>query len=72
MDDGHINEKIPESRPEFMYSEEQRVALELLLKEGDGAFKTQLKTDNTKDWEKSNTIPVGEILSGMSFFFLFL
>lgn len=56
MDDGHINEKIPESRPEFMYSEEQRVALELLLKEGDGAFKTQLKTDNTKDFLSAREI----------------
>ncbi|XP_076147568.1 protein FAM83F-like [Alosa pseudoharengus] len=56
MDDGHINDKIPESRPEFLYSEEQRVALELLLKEGDGAFKMQLKTENTKDFLSAREI----------------
>lgn len=50
MEDGNIKDNIPESRPEFVYSEEQRVALELLLKEGDGAFKMQLKTENKKDF----------------------
>uniref|UniRef100_A0A3Q3R787 Scaffolding anchor of CK1 domain-containing protein n=1 Tax=Monopterus albus TaxID=43700 RepID=A0A3Q3R787_MONAL len=50
MDDEHVNEKIQESRPEFYYSEEQRAALEQLLKNGDGAFKMRLKADNTKDF----------------------
>lgn len=50
MEDGHINDKIPESRPEFVYSEDQRVALELLLKEGDGAFKMLLKNEDKKDF----------------------
>uniref|UniRef100_UPI0037E7ECEE protein FAM83F n=1 Tax=Semicossyphus pulcher TaxID=241346 RepID=UPI0037E7ECEE len=50
MDDEHVNEKIPESRPEFYYSEEQRAALERLLRSGDGAFKMRLKEDNTKDF----------------------
>lgn len=50
MDDEHVNEKIPESRPEFYYSEEQRAALEQLLRNGDGAFKTRLKEDNIKDF----------------------
>ncbi|XP_026180324.1 protein FAM83F [Mastacembelus armatus] len=50
MDDEHVNEKIPESSPEFYYSEEQRAALEQLLKNGDGAFKMRLKEDNTKDF----------------------
>ncbi|KAM9346121.1 protein FAM83F [Symphorus nematophorus] len=50
MDDEHVNEKIPESRPEFYYSEEQRAALEQLLKNGDGAFKMRLKEDNIKDF----------------------
>ncbi|XP_030590793.1 protein FAM83F [Archocentrus centrarchus] len=50
MDDEHVNEKVPESRPEFYYSEEQRAALEQLLRNGDGAFKMRLQEDNTKDF----------------------
>ncbi|XP_028310056.1 protein FAM83F [Gouania willdenowi] len=50
MDDDHVNEKVPESRPEFYYSEEQRAALEKLLRGGDGAFKMRLKEDNIKDF----------------------
>lgn len=50
MDDEHVNVKIPESRPEFYYSEEQRAALEQLLRNGDGAFKMRLKEDSIKDF----------------------
>ncbi|KAI1884498.1 hypothetical protein AGOR_G00227000 [Albula goreensis] len=50
MDDEHVNEKIPESKPEFYYSEEQRAAVETLLKNGDGAFKMRLKEDKIKDF----------------------
>ncbi|XP_031588062.1 protein FAM83F [Oreochromis aureus] len=50
MDDEHVNEKVPESKPEFYYSEEQRAALEQLLRNGDGAFKMRLQEDNTKDF----------------------
>uniref|UniRef100_A0A3Q3XHJ6 Scaffolding anchor of CK1 domain-containing protein n=1 Tax=Mola mola TaxID=94237 RepID=A0A3Q3XHJ6_MOLML len=50
IDDQHVNEKIPESRPEFYYSEEQRAALEQLLRNGDGAFKMRLKEDNVRDF----------------------
>ncbi|XP_076839009.1 protein FAM83F-like [Brachyhypopomus gauderio] len=50
IDDENINVKIPESKPEFYYSEEQRAALEHLLKHGDGAFKMRLKEDNIKDF----------------------
>ncbi|KAI3359096.1 hypothetical protein L3Q82_002641 [Scortum barcoo] len=50
LDDEHVNEKIPESRPEFYYSEEQRAALERLLRSGDGAFKMRLREDNIKDF----------------------
>ncbi|XP_051802109.1 protein FAM83F [Acanthochromis polyacanthus] len=50
MEDGHIGAKVPETRPEFYYSEEQRVAIEELLRNGDGAFKTRLKEDNMKDF----------------------
>lgn len=50
MEDGHIGVKVPESRPEFYYSEEQRAAIEELLRNGDGAFKMRLKDDNMKDF----------------------
>ncbi|KAK2817418.1 hypothetical protein Q5P01_025609 [Channa striata] len=50
MEDGRIGAKVPETKPEFYYSEEQRVAVEELLKNGDGAFKTRLKEDNAKDF----------------------
>lgn len=50
MEDGRIGAKVPESKPEFYYSEEQRAAVEELLKNGDGAFKMRLKEDDTKDF----------------------
>ncbi|XP_068434754.1 protein FAM83F [Clinocottus analis] len=50
MDEEHVNEKVPESKPEFYYSEEQRAALEQLLRSGDGAFRTRLREDNAKDF----------------------
>ncbi|TRY87826.1 hypothetical protein DNTS_015727 [Danionella cerebrum] len=56
MDDEHVNVKIPESKPEFYYSEEQRAALEQLLKNGDGAFKMRLKEDNIKDFLSAREI----------------
>ncbi|XP_029293535.1 protein FAM83F [Cottoperca gobio] len=56
MDDEHVNEKIPETKPEFYYSEEQRAALEQLLRSGDGAFKMRLKEDNIKDFLSAREI----------------
>ncbi|XP_048100843.1 protein FAM83G-like [Alosa alosa] len=56
LDDDHVNEKIPESKPEFYYSEEQRAALEQLLKNGDEAFKLRLKKDNIKDFLSAREI----------------
>ncbi|RVE75852.1 hypothetical protein OJAV_G00002940 [Oryzias javanicus] len=50
LDDGRIGARIPESKPEFYYSEEQRVAIEELLKNGDGAFKTRLKDEKMTDF----------------------
>ncbi|TNM85362.1 hypothetical protein fugu_007633 [Takifugu bimaculatus] len=41
MEDGRIGTRIPDTKPEFFYSEEQRAAVEELLKNGDGAFKTR-------------------------------
>ncbi|KAL2101388.1 hypothetical protein ACEWY4_003149 [Coilia grayii] len=56
LNDEHVNEKIPDSKPEFYYSEEQRAALEQLLKNGDGAFKIRLKEDNIKDFLSAREI----------------
>lgn len=50
MEDGRIGTKIPDTKPEFLYSEEQRGAVEELLRNGDGAFKTRLQNDNMKDF----------------------
>lgn len=50
LDDEHVNERTPESRAEFYYSEEQRAALEQLLRSGDGAFRRRLKEDNIRDF----------------------
>lgn len=50
MEDGRIGETIPETRPEFYYSETHRTALEELLRNGEGAFKTLLQKDNAKDF----------------------
>ena len=50
MEDGRIGTNIPESKPEFYYSEPQRAAIEELLKNGDSAFKMRLKEDDTKDF----------------------
>lgn len=58
MEDGHIGVKVPESKPEFYYSEEQRAAIEELLKNGDGAFKTRLKEDNMKDFLSAREVKV--------------
>ncbi|XP_023284809.1 protein FAM83F [Seriola lalandi dorsalis] len=58
MEDGHIGASVPETKPEFYYSEEQRAAIEELLKNGDGAFKTRLKDDNMKDFLSAREVKV--------------
>ncbi|XP_061882030.1 protein FAM83F-like [Entelurus aequoreus] len=50
MEDGHIGTPVPETRPEFYYSEQHRAAVEQLLKNGDGAFKMRLREDEVKDF----------------------
>ncbi|XP_058497679.1 protein FAM83F [Solea solea] len=56
MEDGRIGVNVPETKPEFYYSEEQRAAIEELLKNGDGAFKTRLKDDKMKDFLSAREI----------------
>lgn len=38
LDDNHVNPRTHESKPEFLYCEEQRLALETLLRDGREAF----------------------------------
>ncbi|XP_017557611.1 protein FAM83F [Pygocentrus nattereri] len=58
MEDGQITQTIPETKPEFYYSEQQRAALETLLRDGDGAFKTRLDQDKAKDFLSAREIKV--------------
>ncbi|KAK2888742.1 hypothetical protein Q8A67_014117 [Cirrhinus molitorella] len=56
MEDGLMPAAVPESRPQFYYSEQQRVALERLITEGDGAFKTLLKDEDSQDFLSAREI----------------
>lgn len=38
LDDNHVNPRTNESKPEFLYCEDQRLALEILLRDGRDAF----------------------------------
>lgn len=38
LDDNHVNPRTHESKPEFLYCEDQRLALEALLRDGRDAF----------------------------------
>ncbi|XP_049416963.1 mucin-5AC-like [Epinephelus fuscoguttatus] len=44
LDDNHVNPRTHESKPEFLYSEDQRLALEAFLREGREAFVKYLGT----------------------------
>lgn len=48
LDDNHINLRTNESKPEFLYSEEQRIALETLIHDGQDAFEDYIKTKNIR------------------------
>lgn len=50
LEDGTIGASVPATRAEFYYSEEQRAAVEELLRNGDSAFKTRLQADNMRDF----------------------
>ncbi|XP_051559614.1 protein FAM83G-like [Myxocyprinus asiaticus] len=43
LDDNHVNWRLNESKPEFLYSEEQRLALEALITKGRDAFDCYVK-----------------------------
>ncbi|XP_015732456.1 protein FAM83G [Coturnix japonica] len=50
LDDSHVNWRSSESKPEFFYSEEQRLALEALAARGPDAFYEVLKKENIRDF----------------------
>ncbi|XDV36592.1 hypothetical protein PO909_006338 [Leuciscus waleckii] len=56
LEDGLMPTAVPESRPQFYYSEQQRAALEALLAHGDGAFKTLLKDEKSQDFLSAREI----------------
>nr|XP_055061943.1 protein FAM83G isoform X1 [Misgurnus anguillicaudatus] len=43
LDDNHVNWRLNESKPEFFYSEDQRLALEALITKGRDAFDSYVK-----------------------------
>ncbi|ROL49431.1 Protein FAM83G [Anabarilius grahami] len=48
LDDNHVNLRTNESKPEFLYSEEQRIALETLIRDGQSAFEDYIRTNNIR------------------------
>lgn len=50
LDDSHVNWRSSEAKPEFFYSEEQRLALEALAASGRDAFYEVLKRENIRDF----------------------
>ncbi|XP_065111445.2 uncharacterized protein fam83ga isoform X2 [Paramisgurnus dabryanus] len=48
LDDNHINVRTNESKPDFFYSEEQRLAIERLIQKGRDAFEDYIKTKNLR------------------------
>ncbi|XP_019512252.1 PREDICTED: protein FAM83G isoform X1 [Hipposideros armiger] len=50
LDNSHVNWRSSESKPEFFYSEEQRLALEALVARGPEAFYEVLKKENIRDF----------------------
>ncbi|XP_012661406.1 protein FAM83G [Otolemur garnettii] len=50
LDDNHVNWRSSESKPEFFYSEGQRLALEALVARGRDAFYEVLKQENIRDF----------------------
>ncbi|XP_077019542.1 protein FAM83G [Tamandua tetradactyla] len=50
LDDGHVNWRSSEAKPEFFYSEGQRLALEALVARGPDAFREVLQRENIRDF----------------------
>ncbi|KPP79089.1 protein FAM83G-like [Scleropages formosus] len=50
LEDNHVNWRTNESKPEFFYSEEQRLALEALFRDGRGAFHDYVKEHKVRQF----------------------
>ncbi|XP_053709043.1 protein FAM83G [Synchiropus splendidus] len=48
LDEHHVNWRVSESKPEFFYSEEQRLALEALITEGQDAFADYIQENKVR------------------------
>ncbi|XP_045570135.1 LOW QUALITY PROTEIN: protein FAM83G-like [Salmo salar] len=48
LDENNVNLRTNESKPDFFYSEEQRLALEILLRDGSDAFNKFLHANNLR------------------------
>uniref|UniRef100_H3AS68 Family with sequence similarity 83 member F n=1 Tax=Latimeria chalumnae TaxID=7897 RepID=H3AS68_LATCH len=53
LEDDHINERITNSKPEFYYSEEQRLAIQDLVEKGEEAFRERTKQEKIKEFLSS-------------------
>ncbi|KAJ6655929.1 hypothetical protein lerEdw1_004514, partial [Lerista edwardsae] len=63
LDDSHVNWRSSEAKPEFFYSEEQRLALEALVANGPDAFYEVLKKENIRDF--LSELELKKILDGL-------
>ncbi|XP_029362830.1 protein FAM83G [Echeneis naucrates] len=50
LDDHHVNWRVSESKPEFFYSEDQRLALEALVTEGRDAFTCYIRERGVREF----------------------
>ncbi|KAJ8413525.1 hypothetical protein AAFF_G00080320 [Aldrovandia affinis] len=50
LDNNHINWRMNESKPEFFYSEDQRLALEALIQEGRDAFEKYIQEHKVREF----------------------
>ncbi|KAI3352492.1 hypothetical protein L3Q82_005439 [Scortum barcoo] len=50
LDDHHVNWRVSESKPEFFYSEDQRLALEALISKGRDAFMDYIRDKRVRDF----------------------
>lgn len=50
LDDHHVNWRVSESKPEFFYSEDQRLAVEALISKGRDAFMDHIRTAGVREF----------------------
>ncbi|XP_063164231.1 protein FAM83F [Candoia aspera] len=56
LEDTHVNERVSEHNPRYYYSEEQRRALEVLVANGEEAYKSHLKKEQLPDFLASREL----------------